>query len=82
MRHAAPTIALIMFQAAVNATETYFMGFLGSGALAGISLTFPLVMLMTTLVAGAYGGGVSSAVARALGAGRTADALIVVLAAH
>jgi hypothetical protein len=39
--------------------------------LAGVSLSFPLVMLMTTLSAGAYGGGVASGVARALGAGRS-----------
>jgi putative MATE family efflux protein len=39
-----------------------------------VSLSFPLVMLMTTLSAGAYGGGVASGVARALGAGRSDDA--------
>lgn len=74
LRLAAPTVALMMFQAVVNAAEGYFVGFLGADALAGISLGFPLVMLMTTLSAGAYGGGVASAVARALGAGRRDDA--------
>ncbi len=74
LRLAAPTISLMMFQAVVNAAEGYFVGFLGSEALAGISLSFPLVMLMTTLSAGAYGGGVASAVARALGAGRREEA--------
>ncbi|MDB5309593.1 MAG: family efflux transporter [Gemmataceae bacterium] len=74
LRLAAPTVALMTFQAVVNAAEGYFVGFLGSDALAGISLSFPLVMLMTTLSAGAYGGGVAAAVARALGAGRREEA--------
>ena len=71
---AAPTVALMLFQAVVHSAEGYFVGFLGPVALAGISLSFPLVMLMTTMSAGAFGGGVSSAVARALGAGRREDA--------
>jgi putative MATE family efflux protein len=58
----------------IAAGEAAFVGRLGSDALAGVSLSFPLVMLMTTLSAGAYGGGVASGVARALGAGRVADA--------
>ena len=63
---AAPTVGLMTFNAIVNAAEGYFIGFLGTEALAGISLSFPLVMLMTTLSAGAYGGGVASAIAREL----------------
>lgn len=74
LKLAAPTVALMTFQAVVNAAEGYYVGFLGSDALAAISLSFPLVMLMTTLSAGAYGGGVASAVARALGAGRPDEA--------
>jgi putative MATE family efflux protein len=74
LRLAAPTIALMAFQVVVSAGEEAFVGRLGSDALAGVSLSFPLVMLMTTLSAGAYGGGVASSVARALGAGRTRDA--------
>jgi Na+-driven multidrug efflux pump len=56
------------------AGEAAFVGPLGPDAVAGVSLSFPLVMLMTTLSAGAYGGGVASGVARALGAGRAQDA--------
>jgi len=74
VRLAAPTIALMTLQGLISAGETAFVGQLGASALAGASLSFPLVMLMTTLSAGAYGGGVSSAVARALGAGRQTDA--------
>lgn len=74
LRTAAPTVALMFLQGVIAAGEAAFVGRLGSDALAGVSLSFPLVMLMTTLSAGAYGGGVASGVARALGAGRTADA--------
>jgi putative MATE family efflux protein len=74
LRLAAPTAALMLLQAVIAAGEAAFVGRLGPAALAGVSLSFPLVMLMTTLSAGAYGGGVASAVARALGAGRAQDA--------
>src|SRR6516162_11429276 len=74
LRLAAPTVALMLLQGVSAAGEAAFVGRLGSAALAGVSLSFPLVMLMTTLSAGAYGGGVASGVARALGAGRIEDA--------
>jgi putative MATE family efflux protein len=74
LRLAAPTVALMLLQGVIAAGEAAFVGRLGSHALAGVSLSFPLVMLMTTLSAGAYGGGVASGVARALGAGRVEDA--------
>ncbi len=74
LRLAAPTVALMLLQGVVAAGEAAFVGRLGSDALAGVFLSFPLVMLMTTLSAGAYGGGVASGVARALGAGRNDDA--------
>src|SRR5215469_17744133 len=74
VRLAAPTVALMLLQGVIAAGEAAFVGRLGAAALAGVSLSFPLVMLMTTLSAGAYGGGVASGVARALGAGRVDDA--------
>src|ERR1700752_1228710 len=74
LRLAAPTVALMLLQGLVAAGEAAFVGLLGSHALAGVSLSFPLVMLMTTLSAGAYGGGVASGVARTLGAGSVDDA--------
>src|SRR5438309_4638529 len=74
LRLAATTVALMLLQGVVAAGEAAFVGHLGFHALAGVSLSFPMVMLMTTLSAGAYGGGVASGVARALGAGRTDDA--------
>jgi putative MATE family efflux protein len=74
LRLAAPTVALMLLQGVIAAGEAAFVGRLGSHALAGVSLSFPLVMLMTTLSAGAYGGGIASGVARALGAGKSHDA--------
>jgi hypothetical protein len=60
LRLAAPTVALMLLEGVVDAGEAVFVGRLGSDALAGVSLSFPLVMLRTTLSAGAYGGGVAS----------------------
>jgi putative MATE family efflux protein len=74
LRLAAPTVVLMLLQGVIAAGEGAFVGRLGSAPLAGVSLSFPMVMLMTTLSAGAYGGGVASGVARALGAGRVDDA--------
>jgi MATE family, multidrug efflux pump len=72
-RLAAPGVALAMFQTAVSIADTYYVGRLGTASLAGLALVFPMVMLLQMTSAGAMGGGVSSAVARALGAGN-ADA--------
>jgi putative MATE family efflux protein len=74
LRLAAPNIVVVAVQGGVAAMEAYFVGWLGAQALAGVSLVFPLIMLMQTMSAGGMGGGVSSAVARALGGGRREDA--------
>ena len=74
VRLAAPNMLVMLAQASVGLIETYFVGWLGTDALAGVVLVFPLVMLMQMMSAGAMGGGISAAVARALGAGRRADA--------
>ena len=80
LRLAAPNVLVMVLQAVVTTLDAVFVGWLGSSALAGVSLVYPLVMLMQTMSAGGMGGGVSSAVARALGAGRRAEAQA--LAAH
>jgi putative MATE family efflux protein len=74
LRLAAPNVLVMVLQAAVSTLDAVFVGWLGSDALAGVSLVFPLVMLMQTMSAGGMGGGVAAAIARALGAGRRADA--------
>ncbi len=71
---AAPNVLVMVLQAVVTTLDAVFVGWLGSAALAGVSLVYPLVMLMQTMSAGGMGGGVASAVARALGAGRRAEA--------
>src|SRR5438105_3859134 len=79
LRLAAPNVIIIAAQAAMNVLEAVFVGWLGRDALAGVALVFPLIMLMQTMSAGGMGGGVASAVARALGAGRRRDADALVL---
>src|SRR6516162_7285713 len=74
IRLAAPNVLVMLAQTSVGLVETYFVGKLGTDALAGVALVFPVVMLMQMMSAGAMGGGMSSAIARALGGGRRADA--------
>jgi putative MATE family efflux protein len=74
MRLAAPNVLVMLVQASMGLIETYFIGKLGTDALAGVALAFPVVMLMQMMSAGAMGGGISSAIARALGARRREDA--------
>ncbi|MBT9475933.1 MATE family efflux transporter [Polaromonas sp.] len=79
LRLAAPNVLVMLAQAGVGLMETYFVGKLGTDALAGMALVFPVVMLMQMTSAGAMGGGIASAIARALGARRRADADALVL---
>jgi putative MATE family efflux protein len=74
LRLSAPGALLVVFQSAVSIGDTYFVGRLGTIPLAGLALVFPLLMLLQMTSAGAMGGGVSSAIARALGAGDLATA--------
>jgi putative MATE family efflux protein len=74
LRLAAPNVLVMLAQAATGLIEAYFVGKLGTDALAGVTLVFPVLMLMQMMSAGAMGGGISSAIARALGAGRRGDA--------
>ena len=74
LRLSAPGVLLVVFQSMVSIGDTYFVGRLGTGPLAGLALVFPLLMLLQMTSAGAMGGGVSSAIARALGAGNDAAA--------
>jgi putative MATE family efflux protein len=69
LRLSAPGLLLVAFQTVVSVGDTYFIGRLGTAPLAGLALVFPLIMLLQMTSAGAMGGGVSSAIARALGAG-------------
>src|SRR4051812_1648730 len=68
LRLAVPNVFAMVAAAAVGIGETLYVGLLGKTALAAMALVFPLVMLMQMCSAGAMGGGVSSAISRALGA--------------
>jgi putative MATE family efflux protein len=79
LRFAWPTVLVIVAQVMVSVAETFYVSFLGTTALAGVALVFPISMLMTMMSNGGIGGGVSSAIARALGAKRKQDADALVL---
>jgi putative MATE family efflux protein len=78
LRLAWPNIIVTVVQASISLIETYFVAKLGTDALAGMALVFPVVMLIQMMSAGGMGGGISSAIARALGAGRRAEADVLV----
>src|SRR3990167_10812563 len=68
LRLAAPNVLGMLAQARVGLISTFFVGKLVTDALAGMALVFPVVMLIQMTSAGAMGGGIASAIARALGA--------------
>src|SRR5215467_5174852 len=74
-----PVLVVLALQTFVGIAETYFVSSLGTSAIAGVALVFPLFMLMTMMSNGGIGGGVSSAIARAIGGGnrKEAEALVV-----
>jgi putative MATE family efflux protein len=79
LRLAWPNVLVMLAQASTGLIETWFVSRLGTDALAGMALVFPGFMMMQMLSAGAMGGGISSAIARALGARRRDDADSLVL---
>lgn len=74
-----PNILIMVAQASTGLIETWWVSRLGENALAAMALVFPVVMLMQMISAGAMGGGISAAIARALGGGRRDDADALVL---
>jgi MATE family, multidrug efflux pump len=78
LRLSAPNVLNLLAIAGMITFDGLFLGRLGPDALAGVSLAFPFVMLIQHTAASGMGGGVSSAIARALGAGKrdVADALV------
>src|SRR6267154_3371331 len=69
LKLAIPNTIAMFGSTLVAVAETSYIGRLGTEPLAGIALVFPFVMLTQMMSAGAMGGGVSSAISRALGAG-------------
>lgn len=74
LRLAAPNVLNLLAFAGVITFDGFFLGRIGTNALAGASLAFPWVMMVLQTTNGGMGAGVSSAVARALGAGQHARA--------
>jgi putative MATE family efflux protein len=70
LRLAVPNVFAMVAATAVGIGETVYVGLLGKTSLAAMALVFPFVMLMQMFSAGAMGGGVSSAISRAMGAGQ------------
>src|SRR5712675_847648 len=64
-----PNVVALSAGTCVVIAETSYIGRLGVESLAAMALVFPFVILTMTMSGGAMGGGVASAVARALGAG-------------
>jgi len=77
LRLSAPNVLNLLAIVGMVTFDAIFVGRLGPDALAGVSLVFPWVMFMQHAAASGMGGGVSSAIARALGSGQRglADAL-------
>ena len=69
LKLALPNVIAMVGTTLVAVAETSYIGRLGIEPLAAIALVFPFVMLTQMMSAGAMGGGVSSAISRALGAG-------------
>ena len=74
VRLAAPTTAVMLVAALSNVLHTYFVSRLGDDAIAAVSLVFPIIMILITVVSGGLGTGIASGIARALGGGRAQDA--------
>src|SRR5689334_22946744 len=78
VRLALPNLVVMVIQAAIGLLETYFVAKLGTDALAGMALVFPILMLVQMVSAGAMGGGILSAIARTLGSNRLDNANLLV----
>jgi len=68
VRLSLPNVISMVLTVLVSIAETWTIGRLGTVPLAAMALVFPFAMLTGMMSAGAMGGGVSSAVSRALGA--------------
>ena len=69
VRLAVPNVLAMTMAVLVGVAETFYVGRLGIAPLAAMALVFPFNMLTNMMSGGAMGGGVSSAISRALGAG-------------
>lgn len=71
---AAPNVVAVAMMTGLTFADAWYISQLGTAALASAALVFPFLTLMQMTAGGAIGGGVTSAVARAFGAGDLAKA--------
>jgi Na+-driven multidrug efflux pump len=76
---AAPTTLVAVVQSLCQLVEPVLAARQGTAALAGWAVVLPFALLLQQMSTGAMGGGVVSAIARALGAGRREEASALVL---
>lgn len=79
LKLAAPNVVALSVGVCVTIAETSYIGRLGIEPLAAMALVFPFVILTMTMSGGAMGGGVASAIARALGAGDVERASVLAI---
>lgn len=72
LRLAWPNVLMMLSLSATSLIEAWYVSRLGTDALAAMALVLPVLMLMQNMSQGAMGGGISAAVARALGSGKQA----------
>lgn len=77
VRLTVPMLAALLAMIGYSVAETWFIARLGPHALAAVSFTFPVTMVVISLAIG-LGAGTSAVVARALGAGEAAAGALVI----
>ena len=68
-RLATPNVFAVAMMIAATFADAWFVGRLGTTALASLALAFPFLTLIQMMAGGSIGGGTTAAVARAFGAG-------------
>ncbi len=74
LRLATPNIIAMSFMLIAAVIEAWFVSHIGTVALAGLALAFPMFMLMIMLSAGAFGGAITGSIAQRLGANNRNEA--------
>lgn len=77
LRLSAPNVGEAIARVAFIAFDAIFVGWIGTDALAGVSLVFPIFLIMQMMSASGLGTGTAAAIARALGAGNHEQAFKV-----
>lgn len=77
LRMAAPNMIAMLVTTFTAMAEAWYVGQIGIESLAGLALAFPMMMLVAMLSAGSFGGTITGAVARRLGAGDRPGAEVI-----